>query len=71
MNILKTRTAIPDWGKVDSKLPILIRDIANILNAEGIDNALCVPDFILAEMLVENLRAFARLNERTIKWCEE
>jgi len=63
-----TYKVIPDWDKPGSRLPVLIAEFAKILNQNGIDSALCVPDFILAEMLVNNLCAFANLNKRTEKW---
>ena len=61
----------PDWDKPSSKLRLLIRDIAQVMNVHGIDGALLVPDFILAEMLVANLCAFAGLNKKTERWANE
>lgn len=68
--IASTIKSIPDWDKVSSRMPILISEISKILNRENIDNALCVPDFILAEMLVANLIAFAELNKKTEAWSK-
>jgi len=62
---------IPDWDKPESKFPLLINGIARVLNIHGIDSGLCVPDFILAEMLVKNLCTFAKLNKQTEKWRNE
>lgn len=46
----------------------LSRDIACALNRTGVDSRLCVPDFVLAEYLVDCLKSVARLAINSEQW---
>jgi hypothetical protein len=46
----------------------LSRDLATALNRNGVDSRLCVPDFVLAEYLVDCLKSFVRLTINNEQW---
>lgn len=61
----------PDWDAVSRKLPILISEFSKIINKESLDAALCIPDFLIAEYLVDQLRTLSFLNKKTETWSNE
>jgi hypothetical protein len=64
------KKTIPDWEAVTRKLPVLIREFSAVVNRESIDNALCLPDFLIAEYLVKQLEALAELNKKAVAWAD-
>lgn len=49
----------------------LSRDLAHVLNCHSIDNALDTPDFIVSDMLVEQLSAMIAAHEAVKRWRGE
>ena len=46
----------------------LAGDLAAALNRNGVDSRLCVPDFVLAEYIVDCLKSFDRLSINVEQW---
>ena len=50
------------------KVTELSRDLADALHRNGMDARLCVPDFVLAEYLMDCLKSFVRLTINSEQW---
>jgi hypothetical protein len=52
----------------DEKVSEVSRDIAAALNRNGVDARLGVPDFVLAEYLVDCLKSYIRVTINNDQW---
>lgn len=50
-----------EWGK-------MVRELANVLNRHGLDNALNIPDFLLARFLLGQLEHVKALQDFVEEW---
>lgn len=67
----KTKTADPEIFPSDWKNDVRLgHEFAMVINRNGFDAVLGIPDFVIAYALVENLRAMHRAIVRNKAWHE-
>lgn len=55
----------------EDKLDELRRDIAAVLNRHSVDTDLATPDFVLAEVVINNLEAFGQGVKARREWFKD